>query len=183
MQPQQTGLPLMHRQQEQPPLSMQLMQSQHALRISPQLLSPEVHVMVKPLAVISHLHIPIVKLQVQTAMPFIIMQQLTMPPAIMLQRFCIMVQAALSSQVQVIFIPSVHGSSFIVHRGIMSHCCAPVGMLMGVVMPPDAMVGMFIPVRSIIMLVITRLLLNVNPLRFQPTHMIAKLPYFVQAAI
>jgi hypothetical protein len=157
MQPQQTGLPLMHRQHEQPPLSMTLMQSQHALSMSQQLLSPDVQVMVKPLGVISHLHIPIVRLQVQTAMPFIIMQQLTMPPAIMVQRFCIMVQAALSSQMQEIFIPSVHGSIFMVQRGIMSHC-APVGMLIGVVMPAVPIAGMFIPVRSIIMLVITRLL-------------------------
>jgi hypothetical protein len=114
-----------------------------------------------PLGVISHLHRPIVRLQVQRAMPFCIMQQLTMPPAIMVQRFCIMVQAALSSHVHMIFSPSVHVSIFIVQRGIMSHC-APVGVLMGVVMPAEAIAGMFIPVRSIIMLVITRLLLNVN---------------------
>ena len=85
-------------------------------------------------------------------MPFCIMQQLTMPPANMVQRFCIMVQAALSSQMQEILSPSVHGSIFIVQRGIMSHC-APVGTLMGVVMP-EAIAGMLIPVRSIIMLVI-----------------------------
>jgi hypothetical protein len=83
------------------------------------------------------------------AMPFIIMQQLTMPPAIMLQRFCIMVQAALSSQVQVIFIPPVHFSIFMVQRGIMSHC-APVGI---VDMLVPVIAGMLIPVRSIIMLV------------------------------
>src|SRR5260370_16904112 len=73
------------------------------------------------LGVLSHLHTPSVRLHVQTAMPFIIMQQLTMPPAIMLQRFCIMVQAALSSQVQVSFIPSLLFSIFIVQRGIISH--------------------------------------------------------------
>ena len=79
----------------------------------------------------------------QTAMPFIIMQQLTMPPAIMVQRFCIMVQAALSSQVQVIFMPPVHFSIFMVQRGIMSHC-APVGMLIGMV-PVEPIAGMFMP--------------------------------------
>jgi hypothetical protein len=108
-------------QQLQPPLSMVAMQSQHACSMSQHILSPDVHIIVTPSLVISHLHMPIVRLQVQTAMPFIIMQQLTMPPAIMVQRFCIMVHAALSSQMQVIFIPPVHFSIFIVQRGIMSH--------------------------------------------------------------
>jgi hypothetical protein len=112
-------------------------------------LSPLVQVTRMPLSVISHLHIPMVRLQVQTAMPFIIMQQLTMPPAIMVQRFCIIVQAALSSQVQVIFIPPLHFSIFMVQCGIMSHC-PPVGM---VVMPGPVIAGMLIPERSIIMLV------------------------------
>ena len=65
----------------------QHMQSQQACSISQQALSPEVQVMHTPSLVISHLHMPMVKLQQQTIMPFIIMQQLTMPPAIMLQRF------------------------------------------------------------------------------------------------
>jgi hypothetical protein len=98
-----------------------------------------------------------VRLQVQQGMPFIIMQQLTMPPAIMVQRFCIMVQAALSSVVQVIFRPSAHCSIFMVQRGIISHC-APVGIDMGEVIPAEPIAGMAIPVRSIIMLVISRLL-------------------------
>jgi hypothetical protein len=85
-------------------------------------------------------------------MPFIIMQQLTMPPAIMLQRFCIMVQAALSSQEQVIFMPPLVLSIFMVQRGIMSHW-APVGMADT---PPAAIVGIVIPVRSIIMLVMAQ---------------------------
>jgi hypothetical protein len=154
-------------QQQQPPLSMVAMQSQHACSMSPHILSPDVHVMQIPSFVISHLHMPIVRLHVHTAMPFIIMQQLTMPPAIMVQRFCIMVHAALSSQVQVIFMPPVHFSIFMVQRGIMSHC-DPLGMLIGAVMPPALMEGMAIPVRSIIMLDITRLLLIVNPFRTQP---------------
>jgi hypothetical protein len=150
-QPQQTGLLLMHRQQQQPALSIVVMHSQDAWIMSQHALSPEVQVMQTPVGIISHLHIPRVRLQVQTAMPFIIMQQLTIPPAIMLQRFCIMVQAALSSQVQVSFIPSLHFSIFMVQRGIMSHC-APVGMVIGMVaIPVPAIAGMFIPVRSIIM--------------------------------
>jgi hypothetical protein len=84
------------------------------------------------------------------------MEQLHMPPAIMVQRFCIMVQAALSSQTQVIFMPPVHFSIFMVQRGIMSHC-APVGMLRGM-LPGVPMAGMFIAVRSIIMFVMNALL-------------------------
>jgi hypothetical protein len=109
-----------------------------------------------PVGVISHLHMPMVRLQLQTAMPLSIIEQLTMPPAIMVQRFCIMVQAALSSQVQVIFMPPVHFSIFMVQRGIMSHC-APAGMLSGM-LPGVPMAGMFIAVRSIIMFVMNALL-------------------------
>jgi hypothetical protein len=139
----------MLKQQQQPALSMVAMHSQDAWIMSQHALSPEVQVMHTPLAVISHLHRPRVRLHEQTAMPFSIMQQLTIPPAIMVQRFCIMVQAALSSQVQVSFIPSLLFSIFIVQRGIMSHC-APVGMVSGMVaMPLPAIAGMFIPVRSI----------------------------------
>jgi hypothetical protein len=144
-------------QQQQPDLSIVVMQSQQACSMSQHILSPEVQVTLMPVGIISHLHMPMVRLQVQTAMPFIIMQQLTMPPAIMLQRFCIMVQAALSSQVQVIFMPPLHFSIFIVQRGIMSHC-APVGIAIGAAMPPEAIPGMLMPVRSIIMLDIQRLL-------------------------
>jgi hypothetical protein len=133
------------------------MQLQQACNMSQHILSPLVHVTQTPVSVISHLHMPMVRLQVHMAMPFIIMQQLTMPPAIIEQRFCIMVQAALSSQVQVIFIPPLQVSTFMVQRGIMSHC-APVGMLIGMVMPELPIAGMFIPVRSIIMLVTEALL-------------------------
>jgi len=70
-----------------------------------------------PLSVISHLHRPIVRLQQQTIMPFIVMQQLHMPPANILHRFCIMLHAIASSHRQVIFMPPVHFSNFIVQRG------------------------------------------------------------------
>jgi hypothetical protein len=62
--------------------------------------SPLVHVMQQPSAVISHLHMPMTRLQQQTIMPFIIMQQLHMPPASILQRFCIIAAVTLSSQTQ-----------------------------------------------------------------------------------
>jgi len=147
----------MHKQQTQPHFNIVAMLSQHACSISQHILSPLVQVMLMPLGIISHLHMPIVRLQVQTAEPFIIMQQLTMPPAIIEQRFCIIVQAALSSQTQVIFIPLAQRSIFMVQRGIISHW-AFVGMLMGAVMPGVAIAGMLMPVRSIIMLVIQGLL-------------------------
>ena len=103
--PQQTGVLFSSRQQVQPASIMELRQSQQAWIISQHLASPLVQVIDTPLSVISQRHMPIVRLQVQTIMPFIIMQQLHMPPCIMAHRFCIMLHAILSSQVQVIFIP------------------------------------------------------------------------------
>ena len=67
---------------------------------------------------------PIVRLQQQTIMPFIIMQQLHMPPASMVQRFCIMLHAIGSSHVQVIFMPPVHFSILIVQRGTIIQLAA-----------------------------------------------------------
>lgn len=86
-QVQQTGMLFMHRQQTQPALDIADMQSQQAWIIAQQSASPLVQVMQTPSLVWSHLHMPIVMLQLQTIMPFIIMQQLHIPPAIMEQRF------------------------------------------------------------------------------------------------
>ena len=115
--PQQMGVLFIIRQQVQPAFIMVAMQSQQAWIMAAHWASPLVQVTLTPLSVISHLHMPMVKLQVQTTMPFIIMQQLTMPPASMVHKFCIMLQAILSSQVQVIFMPPVHFSIFMVQRG------------------------------------------------------------------
>jgi hypothetical protein len=104
-------------QQVQPLLSMVLMHSQQAWIIAQQLASPDVQVMQQPLAVISHLHMPIVRLQQHTVMPFIIRQQLTMPPWSMVQRFCIMLHAVASVQSHIIFMPPAHFSTLIVQRG------------------------------------------------------------------
>ena len=49
--------------------------------------SPLVHIMQQPSLVISTLQCPIIMLQQQTIMPFIIMPQLIMPPAIMAHKF------------------------------------------------------------------------------------------------
>src|SRR6059058_3193945 len=81
--------------------------------------SPLVQVMHTPSGVISHLHMPIVRLQQHTTMPFIMQQQLHMVPTSELHRFCSVVAAILSSQTHTIFMPPVHFSIFMVQRGIM----------------------------------------------------------------
>jgi len=142
-------------QQVQPSLSMQAMHSQQALIISQHLGSPLVHVMQTPSLVISHLHMPMVRLQQQTIMPFIIMQQLHMPPANMVHRFCIMLQAILSEVEQVIFMPPVHSSIFSVQRGTIIQLVTagiPVGAPTGAVIPPMLMPCIAIPDRSIMTL-------------------------------
>ena len=59
------------KQQVQPAWSMVHRLSQQAWIISQQALSPLVQVMHMPSLVMSHLHIPMVRLQVQIIMPFI----------------------------------------------------------------------------------------------------------------
>jgi len=104
--------------------------------MSQQALSPEVHIIIMPSEVISHLHMPMVMAQVITGMPFIIMQQLIMPPAIILHMLCIMLHCILSSQQQVIFMPPSHFSIFMVQRGmaIMLGMLIP-GIIPGIIMP------------------------------------------------
>ena len=77
-------------QQVQPDFIIVFMQSQQHWIISQHLLSPEVQVMQTPMSVISHLHMPMVRLQQETIIPFIMQQQLHMLPCIMEQRFCSM---------------------------------------------------------------------------------------------
>jgi hypothetical protein len=156
-QPQQTGMPFIITQQGQPAFIIVVQQSQQAWIMSQQALSPLVQVMQQPSAVISHLHMPIVRLQQQTIIPFIIMQQVHMPPAIMVQRFCIMVHDVLSSHVQVIVMPPSHFAIFMVQRGtIMVPMPAGVVPVMPVVpiMPPSMPVMPVIAPRFIIMLTI-----------------------------
>jgi hypothetical protein len=135
-------------------------QSQQAWIISPQRASPLVQVMVTPLSVTSHLHMPMVRLQQQTIMPLSIMQQLHMPPASIPHRFCIMLQAILSSQAQVTFMPPLHFSNLNVQRGtIIQFAGIPVAAPRpGAAMPAAPMPAIPIPLRSIIMLDIVSLL-------------------------
>jgi hypothetical protein len=117
---QQTGVPPIIRQQVQPAFMQAVTQSQHPWIMSQQALSPLVQVTQHPSLVISTLHAPIVMLQQQTVIPFIMQHRLHIPPAIIVQRFCIMAQAVGSSQLQVIFIPPAHFSTFMVQRGTMT---------------------------------------------------------------
>jgi hypothetical protein len=118
--------------------------------------SPLVQVMHTPSLVESHLHIPMVRLQQQTTMPFIMTQQLHIPPASMVHKFCTMLAAILSSQEQVIFMPPLHFSIFKVHRGTIIQLATagiPVGVpIIGVPIPGTPMPCIPIPVRSIITL-------------------------------
>jgi hypothetical protein len=107
---------------------MAAQQSQQAWIMAQQALSPLVQVIVQQLSVISHLHMPIVRLQQQAIMPFIIMPMLHMPPAIMVQRFCIIEALIASSKVQVTFMPPSHFSIFMVQRGTII-MFMPVGMV------------------------------------------------------
>jgi hypothetical protein len=86
-QPQQTGMLFIMTQQVQPAFIMADMQSQQAWIMVQQALSPLVQVMETPSSVISHLHMPIIRLQEHTVMPFIMQQQEHNPPASMVQRF------------------------------------------------------------------------------------------------
>jgi hypothetical protein len=158
-------------QQVHPALAMQLRQSQQAWIISPHLASPLVQVMHTPLAVISQWHMPMVKLQQQVIIPFIIMQQLTMPPCNIMHRFCIMLQAIGSSHEQVIFIPPWHFSNFMWHRGTIIQ-------LAGIVLVPPFMgVPMLaVPMPAIEVRSIITLAMSFTPsaglnhsLRFAPT--------------
>jgi len=136
-------------QQVQPAFRQAAMQSQQPWIISQQALSPLVQVTVQPSLVISHLHMPIVRLQQQTIIPFIMQQQLTIPPAIMAQRFCIIAHAAGSEQTHVIFIPSFVLSTFIVQRGTITMLGA-IGAAVAGIPPPIAIPGIPVVGRSII---------------------------------
>lgn len=147
-------MPFMQTQQTQPDFIMAVMQSQQAWIILQHSASPLVQVIITPSAVGSHLHMAIAMLQVHIIIPFIIMQQEHMPPAIMLQRFCIIDAEVASSHLQIIRMPPSHFSIMIVQRGTIIHWGVVV-MADPAAIPPMPMF-MFIPIafRSIIMAVI-----------------------------
>jgi hypothetical protein len=89
-------------------------------------------------------------------MPFIMQQQLHIPPIIMVQRFCSMPVATLSSQAHMIFMPPLHLVKVIVQRGtiIMFVPAGAVDEVPIIPFGPDiGMPGMAIPERSIIIVV------------------------------
>lgn len=148
---QHTGVPPIIMQQQQPAFMQAIMQSQQPWIMSQQALSPLVHVMEQPSLVISIRHAPIVMLQQHTIMPFIVQHIEHMPPAIMEHRFCIIVQEAMSSHIQVSFIPPVIFSIFMVQRGTITMFGIMAGMEpIGMPAIPVPTEGMAIADRSII---------------------------------
>jgi len=144
-------------QQVQPHLSIVETQSQQAWIISQHLASPLVQVSETPSLVISQWHMPIVRLQQQTMVPFIMQQSVHIPPCSMVHRFWTMPAATLSSQSQTIFIPPFERSTLKVHRGTiiqLGNPGVPPGMAGAVApIPENPMPGIAVPGRSIIMLV------------------------------
>jgi hypothetical protein len=110
-------MPPIIRQHMQPASRHFSMQSQQAWHMSQQALSPLVQVTQTPILVSLHSHLHMHMLHWQTCMPFIRQQQLHMPPASILHRFCSVAADVSSSHVQVIFMPPWHFSNFIVQRG------------------------------------------------------------------
>jgi hypothetical protein len=127
----------MHTQQTHPDSVIAHMQSQQAWIIAQHAGSPLVQVMQTPSFVGSHLHMPIARLQQHIIIPFMIMQQLHMPPAIIEHRFCNIVADMASSHLQVIFMPPAHFSILILQRGTIIHCGAA-GMPAGEPIGPPA---------------------------------------------
>jgi hypothetical protein len=156
MVPQQTGVPPIIRQQVQPAFRQAVMQSQQPWIMAMQAGSPLVQVTTHPSFVISVLHIPIIRLQLQQTIPFIMQQHEHMPPASMVHRFCIMARATASSHTHVIFIPPDIFSTVIRQRGtiIMFGAMGAVPIPGIVDMPGMPMPGIPTPVRSIIIVLV-----------------------------
>src|SRR3954447_16110345 len=107
----------MSTQQVQPALQTVVRQSQHDWIILQHVSSPVVQLIVQPLSVTSQRVIPIVRLTVQTATPLRMQTQLHMPPISEVHRFCSMLRAIGSSQMQTTFTPSLVFSNLKVQRG------------------------------------------------------------------
>ena len=153
---QQTGVPPIIMQHMAPAFMQAVMQSQQPWIMASQALSPLVQVMTQPSLVISILQTPIVMLQQQTIIPFIMQHMLHIPPAIIWQRFCIMAQAAASSQTHVTFIPPAIFSIFMVQRGTMTMFGAIIPAPAGMGDPPIPIPGIPVAGRSIIIVPVMR---------------------------
>ena len=121
--------------------------------------SPLVQVMHTPILVSVHSYLHIAIEHWQTIMPFIMHEQLQSEPAIILHMFCKVPAATSSSQVQVIFMPPLHFSTFMVQRGTM-HIWAPSGAAEGIELPAIGMpiepIGLIMPLSIIIIAVIPK---------------------------
>src|SRR5262249_27184086 len=84
----------------------------------------------------------------QTVTPFNVTQQLHIPPASMVHKFCTMLQANLSSQEQVNLNPPVHFSNLKVQRGTIIQLL-PTGTPVGVPTVGAPTPGTTTPARSI----------------------------------
>lgn len=82
--------------------------------------------MVTPFFDFVHLQVAMAMLHMHIVMPFIMQQQVHMPPAIISHMFCSVAAETSSSQMQVIFMPPAHFSIFIVQRTTM--LMLPIGM-------------------------------------------------------
>src|SRR5262245_8303557 len=111
-----------------------------------------------PSLVISVLHTPIIRLQQQTIMPFIMQQQLHIVPASMVHRFCRAPTAILSSAEHIIRIPPVTFSILTVQRGTMTGFMAAIGPAAGIPTPGVIVPGMVMPIGFIMVVVIVSLL-------------------------
>jgi hypothetical protein len=109
-------------------------------------LSPLVQVMQTPSLVISHLHMPIVRQQQQTIIPFIMQQQLHIVPMSDMHRFCMVLQATLSSLTHIIFMPPVHFSMVTLQRGTIIDDIGVMPPVIGIGMPGIIVLGIAIPV-------------------------------------
>jgi len=93
------------------------MQSQQAWIISQHALSPLLQVIDTPSLVYSQVQIPQARLHWQMQMPFMVHEQLHMPSASILHRFCRVAHETSSSHEHLIFMPPWQRSTLIVQRG------------------------------------------------------------------
>ena len=139
---QQTGMPFIIMQQQQPGVAMQaIMQSQQAWIMRQHISSPDVQVMVQPMSIMSILHMPMVPmLQQQQHMPLHRQAMEHMALGIIMHRFFIISAAVLSSHLIVHFMPPATFSIVMVQRGTI----VPAMPMLPAIMPP-AMPGIIIP--------------------------------------
>jgi hypothetical protein len=93
-------------------------------------------------------------------MPFIIMQQVTMLPFIIVHRFCSMLADIVSSQAHIIFMPPSHISICIVQRGMTIVFIPDAAGMGGFVVMPDIIPGIIC--RSIVIMFLPPLLIKLR---------------------